>query len=564
MASTGPFFFSIYQGPGSVYPAGTWLGEVPPGSQSTTFTDLTPGVLYTFIVFDQSTNCYYYEPATVPIPTNSTLTLSALDVNNITCTGNADGNVSFDVSSIYATSVDINYEIFNSQSLVSTGITGSGIIAAGGSFSLTNFGTLPFGNYFVSVTETSGPNSGCGIVTAPFNITESQFPLDLNVSVDKNANCNPNSGIISAFAENGTSPYQYQVTTTPASPLANDSNWNSISTFSLDSGDYYVHTIDAYGCIVSSPVTVLPMDATPTIVASLTNICSDTDGNFEVDVTLINAGIAPYSISIDGGAFQTQTFPFTISNLFSGTHTVEINDANGCGNIESIDIAPVLVLTPNVITLPSCNNDDGELTVLTTGGSGAFTYSILPSSPSINITGNTITGVPSGIYTITTTDSVTGCTEDVEVALPEAIPPTFTLSPTPVTCFNDNSGEFDINIINYIGSYTYEVFDDSLTSITGLVTANTSTNPLTVNGLQSGTYTVTITQTANPFCTATSSVIISSPSEELLLNITETSNVTCNNNQGTITAIASGGWGNYEYELTGDATVSHILLTERL
>ncbi|WP_298901709.1 T9SS type B sorting domain-containing protein [uncultured Psychroserpens sp.] len=559
LSSSGPFHFSIYQGPISVYPnpIGSWIPEDAPGSQSATFTGLTPGVTYTFIVYDESTLCSYYEPATTPIPTNSTLTLSAISSNNITCTGSDDGNVTFTINSVYGVATTVNYEIFDALTLISTGVTGSGNVPANGTLSVTNLGPLPFGNYFVSITETSGPNSGCGVVTAPFNITESAILLDLNVFIDQNANCNANSGVISAIAQNGTAPYQYQITTTPAAPLDTDPAWASASTFNVDAGNYYVHVLDAYGCIISSPVIVLPMDQTPIISAVVNNLCTVTEGNFEMDVTLDTAGIAPYSYSIDGGAFQTLSASFTISNLFSGTHTVEIQDANGCGNLISVNIPEPLTITPSATALPTCNNDDGEITIATSGGSGSFTYSISPNPGSINLIGDTYSGVPSGIYTITITDTVTSCTGEVTISLPEAVAPSISTSPTGLTCFADNSGAFDINVIGYSGAYTYEVLDSLGASVFGVVNANTSTNPITVTGMSAGTFSVVITETESPFCTANSTVVIASPAEALTLVANETSNVTCDNSQGTITAVATGGWGDYEYELTGPITVPY-------
>ena len=557
LASAGPFFFSIYEGSTSVYPVGTWLAEDTTGSQSATFLGLTPGLVYTFIVYDQSTNCSYYEPSSIPIPTNSTLTATAVSANNITCTGSADGNVSFTVNSIYANAVNVNYEIFDSLSLNTTGVSGSGSVPANGSLNVTDLGPLPFGNYYVSISETSGPNSGCGVVTIPFNITESAFLLELAVSIDQNANCNPNSGIISAVASNGTPPYQYQITTSATAPLASDTTWDASSTFNMDAGSYYIHVIDAYNCIVTSPVQVLDMDTTPVISASINNQCTVAEGEYEIDITLDTAGIAPYSVSINGGAFQTQTFPFTLSNLFSGTHTITIQDVNGCGNTVSIDIVAPLTITPEVTASPSCNNDDGEITITSSGGSGSYTYSILPNPASISLVGNLFSGVPSGTYIITATDTVTSCTEDVSVTVSEAILPTFTLTPNTITCFGDNSGSFELNVANYSGAYTYEVFDSSNTSITGIVNANTSTNPIIVSGMEAGTFSVVITETDFPFCSADSNVVIVSPLEALTLSVSETSDVTCNNDEGTITAIASGGWGNLEYELTGDATIAY-------
>ncbi|WP_460218856.1 T9SS type B sorting domain-containing protein [Psychroserpens sp. MEBiC05023] len=560
LTSTGPFYFAIYQGfipPPPPPLGGIWVPEDSVGSMSATFTGLTPGVTYTFIVYDESTLCSYYEQAPTPIPTNSNLTLSAVSSNNITCTGSADGNVSFTINSPYGVATTVNYEVFDALSLVSTGITGSGSVPAGGVLTINNLGPLAFGNYFVSITETSGPNDGCGVITAPFNITESAIALDLSVSIDQNANCNANSGIISAIGENGTAPYEYQITTTPTAPLASDAGWNASSVFNVDSGNYYVHVKDAYDCIVTSPVIILPLDSTPVISAIATNLCTVSEGDFEIDVTLDTAGIAPYSYSINGGAFQTQTAPFTISNLFSGTHTIEIQDANGCGNVVSVDIPAPIGITPEVTTNPTCNDDDGVITITGSGGSGSYTYSINPSPVSVSLTANVFSGVPSGIYTITITDTVTSCTEEVTISLPEATPPTFSTSATNVTCFGDNTGTFDIDVNGYSGTYTYEVFDNFGASVTGLVNADTSTNPLTVSGMTAGTFTVVINETQSPFCSATGTVVISSPSEALTLVASETSNVTCDNNQGTITAIASGGWGGYEYELTGDASVPY-------
>ncbi|WP_179019670.1 T9SS type B sorting domain-containing protein [Winogradskyella forsetii] len=557
LASAGPFFFAIYEGPSTVYPTGNWIAEDSAGSQSATFTGLIPGVLYTFIVYDQSTNCSYYEPSTVPIPTNSTLTATAVSANNITCTGSADGNVSFTVNSVYGSAVNLNYEIFDALSLNSTGVSGTGSVPANGSINVTDLGPLPYGNYFVSISETSGPNAGCGVVTVPFNITESAFLLELAVSIDNNANCDPNSGVISAVASNGTPPYQYQITTSAATPLPSDAAWNASSTFNLDAGSYYVHVIDAYNCIVTSPVQVLDMDATPAISASLNNQCTVGEGDYEIDVTLDTAGIPPYSVSINGGAFQTRTFPFTLSNLFSGTHTVAIQDVNGCGNTVSVDIVAPIAITPEVTAQPSCNNDDGEITVTSSGGSGAFTYTISPNPASISLAGSVFSGVPSGSYTITITDTVTSCSEEVSIVVSEAIRPTFTLTPNEITCFGDNSGSFELDVANYSGAYTYEVFDDLGASVTGIVNANTSTNPEIVSGMEAGTFSVVITETDIPFCSATSNVVIVSPLETMTLSVSETSNVTCNDNEGTITAVATGGWGDYEYELTGAATVAY-------
>jgi hypothetical protein len=311
--------------------------------------------------------------------------------------------------------------------------------------------------------------------------------LDLTVLINNNANCNPNSGQISGVAQNGTPPYLYQVTTTAAPPAESDPNWAPNNVFDLDAGNYYVHTIDAYGCVVSELV-ALPEDPSPTISATVTDSCILTDGEFSIDVTLDSPGIPPYSYSIDGGAFQTFNAPFTINNLFSGTHTIEIQDANGCGNLVSVDILPPLTVTPSLVANASCNDDDGEVSIATTGGSGNYTYSINPLPASVSIVSNTITGIPSGTYTITVLDNITGCSEDVDITIPSATPPSISVTPNTITCFGDNSGSLEFSVNGYSGNYASQVFDAMGVSMTGLVNTNTSSGPVTVNGLTAGAY----------------------------------------------------------------------------
>lgn len=560
LVGTGPFFFDIYRGfVPAAPPGGTWVAEDSVGSQSATFTGLLPGVTYTFIVYDDSTGCSYYETSTVPVPTSSTLTADTLTSNNITCVGSDDGDMSFTINSSYLSATNVSYEIFDSLSLVTTGVSGTGIVPANGSLPIANLGPLPFGNYFALVTETSGVNAGCSVITVPFNITESAIDLSITASVDKDANCNPNSGIISAIATNGTAPYLYQLTTSATAPLVTDPSWTSTNVFNLDAGSYYVHVIDAYGCIRTSLVQDVILEAEPVVVATLNNQCTVTEGNFEIDVTLTSAGIAPYSYSINGGAFQTQTAPFTLSNLASGTHTIEVQDANGCGNLVSVDINAPINLIPVVSALPTCNDDDGEITIIGSGGSGTYNYSISPNPASISLFGNVFSGVPSGTYIVTIEDAITLCTADVSVFVQPAIPVTFTTTSTPVTCFGDNDGTIGINLTGiYNGQYNYEIFDDLGASVTSGSGDSTIANPEIVTGLQGGNYTVTVTETTSPFCSVSSGIItVGAPLDPLTIIATETSNVTCDDNRGTITAVANGGWGTYEYELTGAATVAY-------
>src|SRR5690606_23733570 len=221
-----------------------------------------------------------------------------------------------------------------------------------------------------------------------------------------------------------------------------------------------------------------------------------------IDVTLTTAGISPYTYSIDGGAFQTQTAPFTISNLSSGTHTIEVRDANGCGNLVTVTIESPLGLTPAITALPSCSNDDGVITVTGSGGTGNYSYAISPNPASITLTGNVFSGVPSGTYTITMTDAVTLCTEVVSVTLDAATPVIFTATVSDVNCQGGSDGVITVDLppTNDNPIYTYEI----IAPIT--VPAQNSN---VFSGLPAGTYTVQVTSGRG--CIATEDVVIGEP-----------------------------------------------------
>jgi hypothetical protein len=285
------------------------------------------------------------------------------------------------------------------------------------------------------------------------------------------------------------------------------------------------------------------IDSSPVITA-VTDQCSIVEGQFEIEVNLATPGTPPYSFSIDNGDFQTQTTPFTISNLTSGTHTVEVNDAYGCGNLVTVSIEPPLVLTPAVTTLPTCDADDGEITLTATGGTGSYAFTISPNPPSIVLTGNVFSGVPSGTYIVTLTDTLSLCSEDISVTLDNATPVTFDTEVTGISCQGANDGQIIVQLLpnNNNPTYTYEIISPI---IVGPQTSNIFT------GLSVGTYTVQVTSGRE--CIATANITINEP---VLLEVTGNATpFTCNSDntivRSIITIIEVGGTADYLYSING-------------
>jgi len=325
IVGSGNYEFGILEFNSAPYTS-TFVGPDVPGGSIKTFTNLTPGVVYTFVVHDLNTDCYFVKSADSPIAPASTLTSSVIP-NNITCLGENDGSVTFTIDGFDSTTTSVDYEIFTAYNNISLGAPVNVPVTFGTPETITapSPGTLSAGQYYIVFTENGiGAYNGCKSASAIFEIKESTIDLTISASVSRNENCNE-LGVISAIASNGTAPYTYQLllSTDPA-PTATDAGWVSSNTFTASAGDYIVYVKDAYGCIKLDPVSLIK-DPEPTI-NPVAPQCFD---GTSFTITLIEGtgiAIGPLTYSI-GGAYQSSP-TFTINA--AGTYTVSIKDANGC------------------------------------------------------------------------------------------------------------------------------------------------------------------------------------------------------------------------------------------
>src|SRR5690606_16822380 len=158
-----------------------------------------------------------------------------------------------------------------------------------------------------------------------------------------------------------------------------------------------------------------------------------------------------------------------------------------------------------------------------------------------------------GTYTIQVTDLNTGCFETIEYTVDPYDTIEVTASdPTPVTCLTDTNGTFDFEVTGYTGTYSYEILDETGTAVPGLNgSEDTATGTISINSLPAGNFTVRVTATAAPLCSDISnSITIPGPSEALSVQLNISNELTCDGDDGVLTAVAQGGWpGIYEYSL---------------
>lgn len=290
--------------------------------------------------------------------------------------------------------------------------------------------------------------------------------------------------------------------------------------------NFTVTYTDANGCFkTSDPVTVAPAIAvTITIDTVVDNVCAGPGSGGAIDVT-VTGGCAPYTYAWTGPGGFTSNVP-DISGLVNGVYDLLVTDNNG-----NTDTAEVTIVTsaPSVSALTFFVDCFAALTgsIITTasGGSAPYTYLWSNGATTANLT---LIGV--GTYSVLVTDAL-GCTATGTWTISGPLTPLIIGSvityPTP-------------GLTN--GSIT--VFGQGGTAPYTYLWNTGSTSPV-LNNIGVGIYTVTVVD-ANG-CIATATFVISDNGVDFFLTVTHTDASCIGNNDGTATAIVSGGTGPYTF-----------------
>ncbi len=378
-----------------------------------------------------------------------------------------------------------------------------------------------------SVTITGG--NGC-TGTASTTVTVNNLPV-VTVSVNSNTICVGSSLILTASAS-PTGSYTY-TWSGPNSFTATGAMVTINSALATNSGSYTVIVTSASGCsssaVMTNPVTVTVCCQPFGLNVLATNAnCGQPNG--EATVTA-SGGTGTYSYVWSNGLTGSH-----VTGLLAGSYTVVVSDLAGCtsstvvsiGNVEAPQLA-VLSTSPAV-----CLGATGAASVTATGGVAPLSYVW-----STGTTGNSLSGVVSGVYSVTVTDSK-GCLDITQVTI-GTIPGSLTgvMSSTPSAC-SQASGSATMTAS---GSSGYQYLWN-----TGATTAS-------ISGLVSGIYSVKVTDAAG--CSFTAAVSIDDVSGPSV--VTSTTAVLCNGSAtGTALALASGGSGVYSYLWSNGATTASL------
>lgn len=335
-----------------------------------------------------------------------------------------------------------------------------------------------------------------------------------------------------------TSWVQHTFTITPVSTL----NYITLGCFRTDAqittvlqtpgasqpySNYFIDDIAVYG----PPTSTVSFNSASTNAA-----CFNTTGS----ATISPSAPGTYSYSWSPGGYTTAT----VNNLAAGIYTVYVSDASCNSALTTVTVSapPAISSTVSSVTNAGCfGSATGAASVAASGGTGAYTYSWIPSGG----TGPSASGLTAGSYTLAIHDA-NNCLKNQTVVVTQPAAINTSATHTNVLCNGNASGAASVTASGGAGSFSYS-----------WTPGGASTSSIT--GSTAGNYTCTITDGNG--CSKTQTVNITEPA--VLSASIASAGILCYNNTATASVSASGGTGSYTYSWmpTGTTTYSISGLT---
>ena len=519
---------------------GILQGNIATSGGTLTISSLTAGI-YILEIIDNN-GCVDTEPITITQP-NSAVVAVVDSVNNVSCNGLSDGD-------IFATIAGGTAPYSYMWSVVN-GVGGP--IPAGEMASEDPEG-LPDGNYQLLVTDALGCTT-----TVITQVTE---PTPINIVwTDSGPLCDGNSlGFINLQLSGGTpnatsplyntswvwAPLQNPGINCSATNIPN----NTFSPSSLTCGIYTVTVTDANGCTAqyTDSIIITPTPFQANFTSTNIQCFGQTNGSITVTPT---TGTAPFNVVITNGGFSinppgneifTVNNGYTVNNLAAGTYNVTITDNNGCQDVATVTItAPQNPITASVTPVDvSCfGGNNGSFSVAILGGTGPFSLNVDPAGviPAFTTSPPSVSGLTANSYSVTVLDVNQCASNPVTVVINQPAALTAIITGTPINCFGDCSAGISAAVSGGTIPYTYQ-----------WTSGANSWNTPNINNLCAGNYQFSMTD-ANG-CPYNSSYSITQPPSSLVVNILDTTDVSCYGaNDGEIIIAINGGTANYTVTL---------------
>ena len=362
----------------------------------------------------------------------------------------------------------------------------------------------------------------------------------LNYNVAVTGDCsNNNSGALNLYVSAGSPPYTVQfispsyasqiITTGPASlaGLASNVYQIRVNDSSLPTNNEFLINVPISSGVCGS------------IAAVQNTTCGVNNGSVTGSSTSLYSSTDFFLYDVNDNYIKsanTVTNSAVFGELSAGTYYLGVRDLGGCTAFtptfiveESENLNYGLYVVPN----SSCGGSPiGKIFVTGQTGLAPFTYLWNNGQ-----TGSTITGLTSGLYSVTVTDGY-GCTLSKSGTITDVNPIGLGLfTATSPTCLQSN-GVIDMTITGGTEPFYYS-------ASTGDVLVSYS-RTFSISGLSAGQYNFLVTDAG--LCQMTAGITLETP--EGLTSVTvQGQNSTCSTNNGSITVSVVGGTAPYTYTL---------------
>ena len=477
-----------------------WTGPNGFTSSDEDIVNLQPGV-YEATVMDAN-GCTTIESVELLNP-------SALQVdgtaNEVSCDGGSDGSIEI---TVIGGTPPLNFDWSGPNGFVSSD---------------QDIFNLESGTYTILVTDMNGCQAGSLFILG------SAAPIASDFTVTDVTCFGQATGSIEALITGGTSPYSASWTG------PNGFSSSDLNIFNLSAGDYNLEITDGNSCTGNFLVTV---NESPEIIIDETitdaTCFGFNDGEISLTVSGGNPGYSYAWTGPDGFNSDQQD----ISNLAAGLYSVTVTDITDCSVTEEIEVSePDKIDITGTITDVLCAGDsNGSINITVSGGVPPYTFSWTGPNGYSSIDED-VSSLLAGMYTIDVTDSQL-CTGQTTFEVEETFILTVNSDITNLTCFESNDGSISIELQGGL-----EPYDVNWTGPNGF-----SASGNIIENLEAGTYILTASD-ANG-CSINQSLDVASP-PELKVNI-DSDDITCTDaNDGTATALPSGGTPGYDFSWTG-------------
>ena len=231
----------------------------------------------------------------------------------------------------------------------------------------------------------------------------------------------------------------------------------------------------------------------------------------------------------------------TATTLDKGTYSVTVTDVNGCSTVVSnIEILGTsLTVTTQNVKKATCDLNNGSAEILTTGGSGAFTFLWNPGG----YTTASASNLSPGAYSVTITDSKWGGNVVKNVTIDKVEKATVVLA-SKTDAGSNCVGTLNITVDKGTPNYTYNWKGPN----------NYAATTQNLTGLCDGAYAITVSDVNG--CQTVQLFTIDPGGVSATATFKETS---CPNSaDGNITLAVGGGTGPYVYKWSNGATTKDL------